>query len=54
MTHITRIQGLTTMCALMSYQVTLLTKCLMTQITGIWMLSTMYALMSYQATLMSE
>jgi len=41
--HITNTRALTTMYALMSYQMALLTECLITHITGVRALNTMYA-----------
>ena len=44
-TDITNIRLLTTMYAVMCYQIALLTKCLSTHITNIWTLTTMYVFM---------
>jgi len=41
------IWALTTMYALMNYQVTLMNECLIAHITAIWPLTSMYVLMNY-------
>jgi hypothetical protein len=52
--HITTIWVLTTMYALINYQVTLMNERLIEHITAIWAITTMYELMPHQLTLLNE